>query len=128
MNNYEKIIYKDESYAIQGAVFEVYKELGCGFLESVYQESLERELRSRNIPYWSQKEFIVLYKGQPLAQIFRADLVCYDKILLELKATKEVNDDHRAQLINYLKVTGLRLGLLINFGHTPRVTIERFVL
>lgn len=128
MDNYEKIIYKDESYAIQGAVFEVYKELGSGFLESIYQESLEREMRSRNIPYCCQKEFIVLYKGQPLNQIFRADLVCYDKILLELKATKEVNDEHRAQLINYLKVTGLRLGLLINFGHTPRVTIERFVL
>lgn len=128
MNNYEKIICKDESYAIQGAVFEVYKELGSGFLESVYQESLERELRSRNIPCCSQKEFVVSYKGQPLAQIFRAALVCFDKILLELKATKDVNDDHRAQLINYLKISGLRLGLLINFGHTPRVTIERFVL
>jgi len=128
MNNSEKIIYKDESYAIQGAVFEVYRELGCGFLESVYQESLERELRLRNIPYSSQQEYVVLYKGNPLNQIFRADIVCYGKILLELKAVKDLNDDHRAQLINYLRVSGLKLGLLINFGHTSRAAIERFVL
>ena len=128
MNNSEKIIYKDESYAIQGAVFEVYRELGCGFLESVYQESLERELRLRNIPYSSQQEYVVLYKGNPLNQIFRADIVCYGKIQLELKAVKDLNDDHRAQLINYLRVSGLKLGLLINFGHTSRAAIERFVL
>jgi len=128
MNNSEKIIYKDESYAIQGAVFEVYRELGCGFLESVYQESLGRELRLRNIPYSSQQEFVVQYKGNPLNQIFRVDLVCYGKILLELKAVKDLNDDHRAQLINYLRASGLKLGLLINFGHTSRAAIERFVL
>ena len=127
-NNYEKIIYKEESYAIQGAIFEVYKELGCGFLESVYQESLEKELILRNIPFQSQKEFLVFYKGDPLRQIFRVDLVCYDKILLELKAVKEINDEHRAQIMNYLKISGLRLGLLVNFGQSVRATVERIVM
>ena len=127
-NNYDKIIYKEESYAIQGAIFEVYKELGCGFLETVYQESLEKELILRNIPFQSQKEFLVLYKGDPLRQIFRADLVCYDKILLELKAVKEINDEHRAQIMNYLKISGLRLGLLVNFGQSVRATVERIVM
>ena len=121
-------MYKEESYALQGAIFEVYKQLGCGFLESVYQESLEKELILRNIPYQSQKEFLFLYKGDPLRQIFRADLVCYDKILLELKAVKEINDEHRAQIMNYLKVSGLRLGLLVNFGQPVRATVERIVM
>jgi GxxExxY protein len=124
----EKIIYKEDGFAIQGAIFEVYRHLGCGFLESVYQEALERELLSRNIPYRSQQELVVYYKGDPLQQTFRADLVCYGKILLELKAVNEITYEHKAQVMNYLKVTGLRLGLLVNFGNKVRATVDRIAM
>ena len=124
----DKVIYKDESYLIQGAIFEVYREIGVGFIESVYQECLEKELTIRNIPFQSQQEFTISYKGNLLRQVFRVDLVCYEKILIELKAVRELNDEHRAQVMNYLKVTGYRLGLLVNFGHFPRVAIERIVM
>ncbi len=122
------IIYKDEVYAIQGAVFEVYREMGSGFLEAVYQECLERELKRGNIPFESQKELVLKYKGELLNQKYKPDLICYDKIIVELKAVKEVADGHRAQIFNYLKATGFRLGLLVNFGHYPKATVERIVL
>jgi GxxExxY protein len=123
-----KILYKDEVYAIQGAVFEVYRELGCGFLEAVYQECLEKELNLRGIPFESQKELRLSYKGDVLNLTYIPDLVCYGSIIVELKALKVVEDIHRAQLFNYLKVTGLRLGLLANFGHYPKATVERIIL
>ena len=123
-----KILYKDEVYAIQGAVFEVYRELGCGFLEAVYQESLERELISRRIPFESQKELRLRYKGDVLNLRYKPDFVCYGNIIVELKAVKVIEDIHRAQVFNYLKATGLRLGLLVNFGHYPKSTVERIVL
>jgi GxxExxY protein len=94
----------------------------------VYQESLDRELFFRKIPYKSQQEFVVLCKGDPLNQIFRADLVCYEKILLELKAVRAIYDEHRAQVLNYLKASGLSLGLLVNFGHSVKATIEEIVM
>jgi len=133
MSNYlnienNKILFKEESYAIQGAVFEVYKEIGSGFLEPIYQECLSRELTFRNIPFLAQPEMRLSYKGVPLDQVYRPDFLCYDSIILELKATKILTDDFRAQLFNYLKISKLRLGLLINFGHNPRVEIERIVL
>ena len=115
-------------YAIQGAVFEVYRELGCGFLEAVYQESLERELISRRIPFESQKELRLRYKGDVLNLRYKPDFVCYGNIIVELKAVKVIEDIHRAQVFNYLKATGLRLGLLVNFGHYPKSTVERIVL
>jgi GxxExxY protein len=126
--NDEKIIYKEESYLIQGAVFEVYKELGAGFLESVYQECLEIEFQKRSIPFVAQKEITIVYKGQEIKQYFKADLLCYDKIIIELKAVIELNDIHRAQVMNYLKATGFRLGMLVNFCAFPGVKIERIVL
>jgi GxxExxY protein len=122
------ILCKDESYAIQGAVFEVYREMGAGFLEAVYQECLEREFTARNIPFVSQAELKMMYKGIPLQQIYKADLLCYGSIIVELKAVKEVDDIHRAQVFNYLRATGLRLGLLVNFGHYPKATIERIIV
>lgn len=122
-----KILFKDEVYAIQGAVFEVYKVLGCGFLEAVYQECLEIELASRGIPFVSQKDLMLSYKGQPLVQRYRPDLICFDSIIVELKAATELANEHRAQLLNYLKATGMRLGLLVNFGHHPKAQIERFI-
>jgi GxxExxY protein len=124
----EKILYKDECYAIQGAVFEVYREMGCGFLEPVYQECLERELSKRDIPFVAQKELTLIYKGEALKQIYVPDLVCFEKIIVELKSAKEIVDTHKAQLFNYLKATKMRLGLLVNFGHYPNVQIERIIL
>ncbi len=123
-----ELIFKDEVYAIQGAVFEVYKEMGSGFLESVYQECLERELISRGIPFESQKELTLTYKGNPLTQTYKPDFIFYDSIIGEIKAVKEIANEHRAQTMNYLKASGLRLGLLINFGHYPKATIERIIL
>ncbi|MFN4081450.1 MAG: GxxExxY protein [Saprospiraceae bacterium] len=124
----EKIIYKDESYAIQGAIFEVYREMGCGFLEAVYQECLEREMRARNIPFVAQAELNLTYKGEPLLQKYKPDIICYDKIIIELKAVKQIAPEHEAQVINYLKATNMKLGLLVNFGAYPKADIRRFAL
>ena len=125
---HENILYREECYAIQGAVFDVYREMGCGFLEAVYQECMEKELRLRGVPFESQKELRLTYKGQPLEQIYRPDFTCFGKIIVELKAVKELGNEHRAQSLNYLKATGLRLALLVNFGHHPRAQIERIIL
>ena len=122
------LLYKEECYQIQGAIFEVYKEIGSGFLESVYQECLEKELSIRNIPFQRQAEIRLAYKGDSLQQYFTADLICFNLILLELKATKSLEPIHRAQVLNYLKATGLRLGLLVNFNAYPKAAIERIIL
>ncbi|EIM64617.1 GxxExxY protein [Desulfobacter postgatei] len=122
------LIFEEETYLIRGAVFEVYKEMGCGFLEAVYQECLEVELSKRGIPFVAQKEIPLMYKGEPLHQIYKPDLICYNKIILELKAVKDISPEHKAQVINYLKATNLKLGLLINFGSHPKVQIERLAL
>jgi GxxExxY protein len=122
-----KVLYKEECYLIQGAIFEVYRELGCGFIEAVYQESLGKEFLSRKIPFCEQPEITISYKDEVLRQTFHPDFVCYDKIILELKAVKETNDEFKAQLMNYLKASKLRLGLLVNFGHYPRATVERII-
>jgi GxxExxY protein len=128
LEKYEGIIFKDESYAIQGAIFEVYRLLGSGFLEAVYQECLSREFTMHQIPFKAQVELPLTYKGKPLIQTYRADFICFDQIIIELKALKDTGDEHRAQVFDYLKITGYRLGLLVNFGHFPRVTIERIVV
>lgn len=122
------LLYKDEAYAIQGAVFEVYHEMGAGFLEAVYQECLAREFRLRGVPFVAQQELALSYKGEPLEQTYRPDFICYDAIIVELKAVKETAPEHQAQVFNYLKATGLRLGLLVNFGHYPKATVQRIVL
>jgi len=124
----DKILFKDECYRIQGAIFEVYREMGCGFLEAVYQECLERELHRRNIPFEARKTLRLTYKGERLEQTYQPDFICYKQIIMELKAVKEVAAAHQAQVINYLKATGLRLGLLVNFGTYPKADVERFVL
>jgi len=127
--NYQKeLLYKEECYAIQGAIFEVYREMGCGFVESVFQECMERELRARDIPFTAQQELQIFYKGSKLEQIFKPDIICYGKIIVELKAVKTIAPEHRAQLFNYLKASNLRLGLLVNFGHHPKAEIERIIL
>ena len=126
--NMTKILYKDEVYAIQGAVFDVYREMGCGFLEAVYQACLEKELKFRGNPFEPQKELRLNYKGEVLNLTYKPDLVCYGTIIVELKAAKDIDDIHRAQVFNYLKATGLRLGLLVNFGHYPKATVERIIM
>ena len=98
----ESILYKDECYLIQGAVFEVYREMGCGFLESVYQECLEIELKRCGVPFCRQVALPLAYKGATLKQAYIPDLICYDKIIVELKAVKELALEHQAQLLNYL--------------------------
>lgn len=115
----ERLIYEEESYAIIGACIEVYKDKGSGFLEAVYQECLEIELAHRGIPFEAQKLLLLNYRGQALKQTYKVDLVCYDKIIVELKAVSQLTDEHKAQVMNYLKATGYELGLLVNFGHYP---------
>lgn len=122
------ILYKDECYAINGAIFEVYREMGCGFVEGVYQECLAIEFARRGIPFAAQPELSLNYKDQTLAQIFRPDFLCFDGIVVELKAVKAIAPEHLAQVLNYLKATGSRLGLLVNFGAHPKATIQRLVL
>ena len=127
INKQKDFLFKEESYLIRGAVFEVYREMGCGFLEAVYQECLEKELSKSSIPFVSQPELKLFYKKEALLQTYRPDLICYNKIIVELKAVKEICDKHRAQLHNYLKATKLQLGFIVNFGHYPKATIERIV-
>ena len=122
------LVYPDESYAIMGACFEVYRDKGCGFLEAVFQECLELELQERGIPYEPQPRLTLSYKGRPLRQTYSPDFVCYGKIVVEIKAVSAIADEHRAQLHNYLRATGHRLGLLVNFGHHPKVEYERIVI
>lgn len=122
------LLFEKESYAIRGAIFEVYNEMGPGFPEAVYQECLEKEFALREIPFASQVELPLRYKGRPLTKTYRADLICHDAILLEIKGVKSLLPEHTAQTLNYLKATGLKLGLLVNFGAPGKVEIERVVL
>jgi len=125
MNN---LLYQDETYAIRGAIYEVYREMGCGFLEQVYQECLELEFISRNIPHVSQPEIALKYKMTPLKRTYKCDFICHETIIVEIKAIKEVTDKDRAQLMNYLKAADFRLGLLVNFGCYPKAMVERIIL
>ncbi len=124
----ETILFKEESYTIQGAIFEVYREMGCGFLEAVYQECLEMELARRSVPFVAQQQLQIHYKGEPLTQTYKPDLICYNQIIVELKTVKEIAPEHKAQVINYLKATGMKLGLLVNFATYPKATIIRLAL
>ncbi len=121
------IVFREESYRIVGACMEVYKRQGSGFLEAVYQECLAIEFHSREIPFIEQPRLALAYKGQRLEQFYQPDFLCFEGIIVEIKAVRLLGDEHRAQMINYLKVTGRQLGLLINFGHHPRIEHERFI-
>ena len=123
----KKIIFQEECYKIYGCIFEVNKKLGAGFLEEVYQEALEIELKQANIPFTSQQELEILYNGIPLTKKYYADIICYGKILIELKAVSKINNQHKAQLMNYLSATGFKLGLLVNFNSYPKADIIRLV-
>ena len=122
-----ELLYKDESYTIVGACFEVYNEKGCGFVEPVYQECLEFEFELRSMPFVAQPRLLLEYKGRRLKSEYIPDFVCYEKIIVELKAVSDLTDEHRAQVHNYLKATGHRLGLLVNFGSHQKLQYERIV-
>ena len=123
-----KLHYKEESYGIIGVCFNVYKEMGNGFLEAVYQECLEMEFSYRKIPFETQRDLQLKYHDQILKQTYKPDFLCYNKIIVEIKALSKIMDEHRAQILNYLNGASFKLGLLVNFGHHPKLEYERFVL
>ncbi len=123
----EEYILKDECYNIIGACMEVHSELGSGFLESVYQEALKREFAAREIDFFSEKRLEVYYKKEKLDKHFFADFICFNQIIIEIKAVEGLTDEHFSQVLNYLKATGLRIGLLINFG-TSKLQYKRIIL
>ncbi len=120
-----EITYKTQSYAIIGACFEVCNEKGCGFLEPVYQECLGIEFEYQRIPAIPKPSLTLSYRGQILTQTYEPDYVCFGKIIVELKAVSALSDEHRAQLLNCRHATGFELGLLVNFGHYPKLEYER---
>ena len=122
-----EIIFPEESYQIVGACFEVYNEMGSGFLEAVFQECLEMEFADREIPAVVKPQLTLQFKGRPLKSTYVPDFICFDRVIVELKAHSSLTDQHRAQVHNYLKATGLRLGLLVNFGSHPKLHYERIV-
>ncbi len=124
----DTLLYSEESFAIRGAVMEVYSQMGTGFLETVYQSCLEIEFQQRSIPFISQPTLHVHYKQATLEKVFVPDFVCYDKIILEIKAVQNILPEHKAQAFNYLKASRMRLALLVNFCHYPKAEIERIVL
>jgi len=124
----EEIRYREECYQIQGAIFDVYREMGCGFLEAVYQECRGKELSKRGIPFVAHQEVRLFYKGEPLRQTYIPDFICHESIIVEIKALAATTGEHMAQVLNYLKATGMHLGLLANFGCHPKATVERIVL
>ena len=123
----EKLIYEEETYAIRGAIFEVYKTLGDGYLEEVYQNAMEEELKLRGILFVAKKELHIMYKGRD-CELYMPDLICFNKIIVELKAVDALHPKHSAQLMNYLKATGHKLGLLVNFCAYPKVDIRRIAV
>ncbi len=123
-----ELIYKEESYKLIGACLEVYNEKGFGFHEGVYQECLELELGIQAIPSDAQKELHLEYKGHRLEHSYVPDLLCFGKIVVELKAVSALTDEHRGQVLNYLRATEMKLGLLVNFGNPKKLEWERIVL
>lgn len=119
------LLYKDESYKIIGACFEVYNQKGYGFIEPVYQECLQIEFALQGIPFVSQPEIQMSYKGTILTQYFKPDFICYGKIIVEIKSVSAIAAAHRAQAISYLNATEFELALLVNFGQHPKLDYER---
>ena len=122
-----KLIYEAETYKIIGAAMEVHRELGPGFLEAVYQEALELEFIDQYIPYKREEELTIYYKNKPLQKKYKADFICFNKIIVELKAEIQLTSIDEAQLLNYLKTTGYKVGLLLNFGEES-LKYKRMVL
>ena len=125
---HERVLHREEVFAVQGAVFEVNRMLGAGYLEAVYQESLALEFAERGIPFVAQPTLRLEYKGTALRAVYVPDFICFGRVLVELKALGAIAPEHRAQVLNYLKAAKLRVGLLVNFGRAPKAQVERFVL
>ncbi len=123
-----ELFLKEEVYEVIGAAMEVYYQLGRGFLEPIYQEAFEMELRRRRLPFEHQKELTVLYKEQPLEKKYVPDLICFNEIVVELKALDRLSGVEEAQLLNYLRMTKMRVGLLINFGSRLTLEWKRYVI
>jgi GxxExxY protein len=121
------LIFRDEVYAIVGAAMEVHGELSGGYLEAVYQEAMEMELADRSVPFAAQQPLRITYKGRMLEKFYIADLVCYGAVLIEIKTLDRLSGKEESQILNYLKTTGLRVGLLINFGNSAALEWKRFV-
>lgn len=117
-----------ETFELRGAIFEVSRVMGHGFLEAVYQECLALEFDQRRIPFKTSQPLALAYKGATLKQTYVPDFICYDQIIVELKALRETVPEHRSQVLNYLKATNLKLGFLVNFGCAPQARIERLVM
>ena len=124
----DELLFREEAYRIVGACMAVHKDKGNGFAEPVYQDALEIELELSGIPFDAQRNYQIHYRGRPLKHSYTPDILCFDRIIVELKAAKALTAEHRAQVMNYLKVTGNQLGLLVNFGSHPRLEWERIVL
>ena len=122
-----ELLFREEVYAIVGAGFEVYNQLGPGFLEAVYQEALEVEFTQRKIPFVPQQEIRVIYKGLPLKKLYVADFLIYGKVIVEIKAVDHLTPREFSQVINYLKATGSQLGVVINFGAEKEMEWKRLV-
>ena len=122
------LLLSEETFRIRGAVFEVSNVVGPGFLEAVYQECLAIEFNARAIPFRATPNLKLAYKGVALKQTYSPDFICFDAIIVELKAGRDIAPEHRAQVFNYLKATGLRVGLLVNFARAGRADVERFVV
>jgi GxxExxY protein len=120
-------VHAEDTFRIQGAIFEVNRVLGAGFLEGVYHEALALEFAERSLPFVSKPRLTLTYKEQLLEQTYSPDFVCFERVIVELKAVRELVPEHRAQVMNYLKATGLRVGLLVNFGGNGRAPVERIV-
>jgi len=123
-----ELLLKDEVYRVVGAAIEVHKHLGHGFLEPIYQEALELELTARALPFHAQQELHVQYKGATLKRTYVADFICFDCLIVEIKALKQLTSIEESQILNYMKVTGLKVGLLINFGASGKLEWKRLVL
>ena len=115
------------TYAVIGAAMEIHKQLGCGFLEAVYQEALSIEFALRDIPFQREVQLPVMYKGKQLAVSYRADFICHGEVIVELKALAKLSGVEESQVINYLKATGYKVGLLLNLG-AQSMEYKRFVL
>lgn len=121
-----EILFKEESYKIIGTCLKVHNGLGPGFLEKVYSEALEIEFKKAGIPYEKEKQLTIIYEGKPMKKQYRADFICYNSIIVELKATNFINQHDKRQILNYLKATDFKLGILINFG-TSSLSYKRVV-
>jgi GxxExxY protein len=122
-----ELLYKEEVYAIIGAAMEVYNNLGPGFLEAVYQEAMEIETAARKIPTLPEQKLFIDYKGSPLKKFYEADLICFEKIIVEIKALDKLSSREEAQILNYLKATGMKVGVLVNFGAHQNLEWKRLV-